>query len=97
LEGRGYDPDSLVIKALSQEVVATIRELVRVNTLFKEHFNFYTQKIDIVDPFKVKRMILNSKSCLNMARKWCGATPSSRSTSTSTRRRSTSSTPSRCE
>jgi ATP-dependent Lon protease len=33
-------------------VVATIRELVKVNPLFKEHFNFYTQKIDVQDPFK---------------------------------------------
>ena len=24
-----------------------------MNPLFKEHFNFYTQKIDIVDPFKL--------------------------------------------
>lgn len=34
-------------------MVATIRELVKVNPLFKEHFNFYTQKIDVQDPFKV--------------------------------------------
>jgi len=33
--------------------VSTVRELVKVNPLFKEHFNFYTQKIDIVDPFKL--------------------------------------------
>lgn len=36
-----------------KKVVATIRELVKVNPLFKEHFNFYTQKIDVADPFKL--------------------------------------------
>jgi hypothetical protein len=35
------------------QVVSTVRELVKVNPLFKEHFNFYTQKIDIVDPFRL--------------------------------------------
>lgn len=53
LEGLPYDADSMLIKALSNEVVATIRELIKVNPLFKEHFNFYTQKIDVVDPFRV--------------------------------------------
>lgn len=38
----------------SMQVVATIRELVKVNPLFKEHFNFYTQKIEVQDPFKVR-------------------------------------------
>jgi hypothetical protein len=54
LDGLPYDPESMLIKALSNEVVSTIRELIKVNPLFKEHFNFYTQKIDVADPFRVR-------------------------------------------
>ncbi len=53
LEGKTFDPESTLIKAYANEVVATIRDLVKVNPLFKEHFNFYTQKVDVQDPFKL--------------------------------------------
>jgi len=53
LDNQPYDTESNLIKAYSNEVVTTIRDLVKINPLFKEHFNFYTQKIDVIDPFKV--------------------------------------------
>jgi len=47
------DERSDLIRALSNEVVATIRELVQVNPLYREHMNFFTQRVDIGDPYKL--------------------------------------------
>jgi Lon-like ATP-dependent protease len=46
-------PDSDVIKAYCQEIVATIRDVVRLNPLLREHMAFFSQRIDIQDPYKL--------------------------------------------
>lgn len=42
-----------VVRALSNEIVATIRELVQLNPLYREHMHFFAQRVDISDPFKL--------------------------------------------
>jgi len=41
------------IRAISNEIVATIRELVQMNPLYREHMQFFAQRIDISDPYKL--------------------------------------------
>ena len=40
---------------LSNEIVAAIRELVQLNPLYREHMQYFTQRVDIADPFKLVR------------------------------------------
>ncbi|KAJ8605192.1 hypothetical protein CTAYLR_000412 [Chrysophaeum taylorii] len=42
-----------VVRALSNEIVAMIRELVQLNPLYREHMHFFAQRIDIADPYKL--------------------------------------------
>ncbi|KAH8060093.1 ATP-dependent serine protease [Aureococcus anophagefferens] len=42
-----------LVKALSNEIVAAIRELVQMNPLYREHMQYFTQRVDIGDPFKL--------------------------------------------
>ncbi|KAJ1458314.1 Lon protease C-terminal proteolytic domain-containing protein [Pelagophyceae sp. CCMP2097] len=49
---KGPDPMD-VLRALSNEVVAVIRELVQLNPLYREHMQYFTQRVDIADPFKL--------------------------------------------
>ena len=42
-----------LVKALSNEIVAAIRELVQLNPLYREHMQYFTQRVDIADPFKL--------------------------------------------
>merc|ERR1711968_307914 len=37
----------------SNEIVAAIRELVQLNPLYREHMQYFTQRVDIADPFKL--------------------------------------------
>ena len=43
------------MRALSNEIVAAIRELVQLNPLYREHMQYFTQRVDIADPFKLVR------------------------------------------
>jgi len=51
-----YDVDSKVIKAYRNEIVNILREVVRMNPLFREsvqQISMFTQRIDMHDPFKL--------------------------------------------
>ena len=42
-----------VLQALSNEIVAVIRDLVRMNPLFREHTQYFTSRVDMSDPYKL--------------------------------------------
>lgn len=42
-----------MVKALSNEVVGVIRDLVRMNPLFREQTQYFTARVDMGDPFKL--------------------------------------------
>ena len=42
-----------LIKAYSNEIVATLREVVKLNPLFKEHMQYFAERIDIHNPYKL--------------------------------------------
>jgi len=54
-----HDPESKeastdVVKAHSNQIIATIREIVKINPMIREQMNFFTQKVDMQDPYKVR-------------------------------------------
>ncbi|KAF1332915.1 Atp-dependent protease la, partial [Globisporangium splendens] len=53
LENPEYDPKNQLIRAYSNEIVATLREIVKMNPLFKEHMQYFSQRIDIHNPYKL--------------------------------------------
>ncbi|TMW65561.1 hypothetical protein Poli38472_008203 [Pythium oligandrum] len=53
LENPDFDPKSKLIRAYSNEIVATLREIVKMNPLFKEHMQYFSQRIDIHNPYKL--------------------------------------------
>ncbi|RHY10431.1 hypothetical protein DYB36_002597 [Aphanomyces astaci] len=46
-----FDKKNQMIKAYSNEIVAALREIVKMNPLFKEHMQYYSQRIDIHNPY----------------------------------------------
>jgi Lon-like ATP-dependent protease len=53
LENADFDPKSKLIRAYSNEIVATLREIVKMNPLFKEHMQYFSQRIDIHNPYRL--------------------------------------------
>ncbi|KAL3662049.1 hypothetical protein V7S43_012856 [Phytophthora oleae] len=53
LDNPPFDPKSKLIRAYSNEIVATLREIVKMNPLFKEHMQYFSQRIDIHNPYKL--------------------------------------------
>lgn len=53
LENPDFDPKNQLIRAYSNEIVATLREIVKMNPLFKEHMQYFSQRIDIHNPYKL--------------------------------------------
>lgn len=53
LENPPHDAQNKMIRAYSNEIVATLRELVKLNPLFKEHMQYFSQRIDIHNPYKL--------------------------------------------
>nr|CCA20675.1 unnamed protein product putative [Albugo laibachii Nc14] len=53
LEAQEYDAESKLVRAYSNEIVATLREIVKLNPLFKDHMQFFSRRIDIHNPFKL--------------------------------------------
>ncbi|ETW04663.1 ATP-dependent protease La, variant 14 [Aphanomyces invadans] len=51
VENPAFDKSNQMIKAYSNEIVATLREIVKMNPLFKEHMQYYSQRIDIHNPY----------------------------------------------
>ncbi|OQR95373.1 lon protease [Thraustotheca clavata] len=51
LQTPSYDKKNKMIKAYSNEIVATLREIVKLNPLFKEHIQYFSQRIDINNPY----------------------------------------------
>jgi len=45
--------DAVLVKALSNEVVSVIRDLVKANPLFREQTQYFTSRVDLGDPFKL--------------------------------------------
>ena len=45
--------DAVLVKALSNEVVSVIRDLVKANPLFREQTQYFTARVDLGDPFKL--------------------------------------------
>jgi len=41
------------IRALSNEILSTIREVAQINGLFREHMSFFPSRIDSNDPYKL--------------------------------------------
>ncbi|CAI5730818.1 unnamed protein product [Hyaloperonospora brassicae] len=53
LENPPFDPKSKLVRAYSNEIVATLREIVKMNPLFKDHMQYFSQRIDIHNPYKL--------------------------------------------
>ncbi|ETN16837.1 ATP-dependent protease La [Phytophthora nicotianae P10297] len=53
LDNPSFDPKSKLIRAYSNEIVATLREIVKMNPLFKDHMQYFSQRIDIHNPYKL--------------------------------------------
>lgn len=53
LESPSFDSKSKLIRAYSNEIVATLREIVKMNPLFKDHMQYFSQRIDIRNPYKL--------------------------------------------
>ncbi|KAF0686327.1 Aste57867_21866 [Aphanomyces stellatus] len=51
LDNPTFDKQNQMIKAYSNEIVAALREIVKMNPLFKEHMQYYSQRIDIHNPY----------------------------------------------
>ena len=48
-----YSGGNDTIRALSNEVLTTIREVARLNTLFRESIQFFTMHLDPNDPYRL--------------------------------------------
>jgi hypothetical protein len=53
LERQPFDANDDSIKAYTNEIINTLREVVKLNPLFKEHMQYFSQRIDIQDPYKL--------------------------------------------
>ncbi|CAI5730379.1 unnamed protein product [Peronospora destructor] len=53
LDNPSFDPKSKLIRAYSNEIVATLREIVKMNPLFKDHMQYFSQRINIHNPYKL--------------------------------------------
>jgi len=48
-----YDGSSDAIRALSNEIITTIREVAQTNQLFRENLQFFPMRVDANDPFRL--------------------------------------------
>ncbi|KAL7691775.1 putative ribosomal protein S5 domain 2-type [Plasmopara halstedii] len=53
LDSPPFDPKSKLIRAYSNEIVATLREIVKMNPLFKDHMQYFSQRVDVHNPYKL--------------------------------------------
>ncbi|RLN87122.1 hypothetical protein BBJ28_00016832 [Nothophytophthora sp. Chile5] len=53
LENPPFDRKNKLIRAYTNEIVATLREIVKLNPLFKDHMQYFSQRIDINNPYKL--------------------------------------------
>ncbi|TDH71196.1 hypothetical protein CCR75_002707 [Bremia lactucae] len=53
LDNPSFDPENKLIRAYSNEIVATLREIVKLNPLFKDHMQYFSQRVDIHNPYKL--------------------------------------------
>jgi ATP-dependent Lon protease len=42
-----------MIKAYCNEIMSVLRDVVQLNPLFKEHMQYFAQRIDVTDPHKL--------------------------------------------
>jgi len=45
------DANTDEVKATCNEILATLREIIRVNPLFQQHIAYFTRKIDVTNPY----------------------------------------------
>jgi Lon-like ATP-dependent protease len=48
-----FDAKDDKIKAYSNEIITVLRDVMKNNPLFKEHMQYFTQRIDLSDPYKL--------------------------------------------
>ena len=48
-----FDPDNKIIKACSNEILVALKEIVKINPLFKEHIRFFGNRLDLENPYKL--------------------------------------------
>lgn len=39
------------VKALSNEILATLRDIIRLNPLFQQHVSYFARRVDVTNPF----------------------------------------------
>ena len=54
-------PSNDRIKAYGKAILDTCRELVRMNPMFREHLSYFSQRLDVQDPYR----LVSFKSCLH--------------------------------
>ena len=42
-----------IVKAYSNEILTTLREVIKINPMFKEHVQYFTQRLDVQDVYKL--------------------------------------------
>lgn len=45
--------NSDVEKAYANEILATMRDIIKINPMFKEHMQYFTQKLDVNNPYRL--------------------------------------------
>ena len=50
-----------LVRALSNEIVAAIRELVQLNPLYREHMQYFTQRVDICVEMKLQFLVCRGR------------------------------------
>eukprot|EP00753_Platysulcus_tardus_P015599 PLAT5119.1.p1 GENE.PLAT5119.1~~PLAT5119.1.p1 ORF type:complete len:890 (+),score=512.53 PLAT5119.1:56-2671(+) len=47
------DARSDLVKAYTNEIIATLRDVIRMNSMFKEHMQLFSSRFDVHDPFRL--------------------------------------------
>merc|ERR1719158_643248 len=53
LHEKTFDANDDNIKAYCNEIINVLRDVVKLNPLFKEHMQYFAQRIDVNDPHKL--------------------------------------------
>ena len=63
-----------IVKAYSNEILTTLREVIKINPMFKEHVQYFTQRLDVQDVHKLVRvcvcvcMLICVRACVEQQR-----------------------------
>ena len=83
-----------IVKAYSNEILTTLREVIKINPMFKEHVQYFTQRLDVQDVYKLVRVcflrlgvcVPNVLTCRGCVDRPTSRQPSPQLTATSCRR-----------